>query len=258
MSDTFDNLKTERYVFCWKRNGGVEVPVRRRGMCALLVMATLSVVSCAGERESPPFVSSERLFEFTGRNVGPVTVPPLPSDRHESEAAPYGAITLSGGWSGAANVSLPGSVTCFEHNWADSVPAGHRQWAYEVHTSSFYEYDGGGEYPGRDFQLQVYVNEKPEPGQHGSAIMKFSDQSGQFVSFGGGDDKSIEIVSSPDRRRVALSWREGRHGPANNRRRPYCPHRSVARPSSADDLGFHGLLSMKMPAPKRSRDRHFS
>ena len=56
-----------------------------------------------GERESPPFVSSERLFEFTGRNVGPVTVPPLPSDRHESEAAPYGAITLSGGWSGAAS-----------------------------------------------------------------------------------------------------------------------------------------------------------
>ncbi|MCY4668845.1 MAG: hypothetical protein OXC29_12780, partial [Rhodococcus sp.] len=94
-------------------------------------MATLSVVSCAGERESPPFVSSERLFEFTGRNVGPLTVPPLPSDRHESEAAPYGAITLSGGWSGAANVSLPGSVTCFEHNWADSLPAGHRQWAYE-------------------------------------------------------------------------------------------------------------------------------
>ena len=190
----------------------------------------------------------------------PVTVPPLPSDRHESEAAPYGAITLSGGWSGAANVSLPGSVTCFEHNWADSLPAGHRQWAYEVHTSSFYEYDGGGEYPGRDFQLQVYVNEKPEPGQHGSAIMKFSDQSGQFVSFGGGgDDKSIEIVSSPDRRRVALSpWREGRHGPANNRRRPYCPHRSVVRPSSADDLGFHRPLGMKMPAPKRSRDRHFS
>ncbi len=205
VSDTSGNLETERYVFCWKRNGGVEVPVRRRGMCAVLVMATLSVVSCAGERESPPFVSSERLFEFTGRNVGPLTVPPLPSDRHESEAAPYGAITLSGGWSGAANVSLPGSVTCFEHNWADSLPAGHRQWAYEVHTSSFYEYDGGGEYPGRDFQLQVYVNEKPEPGQHGSAIMKFSDQSGQFVSFGGGDDKSVEIVSSPDRRRVALS-----------------------------------------------------
>lgn len=204
MSDTFDNLKTERYVFCWKRNGGVEVPVRRRGMCAVLVMATLSVVSCAGERESPPFVSSERLFEFTGRNVGPLTVPPLPSDRHESEAAPYGAITLSGGWSGAANVSLPGSVTCFEHNWADSLPAGHRQWAYEVHTSSFYEYDGGGEYPGRDFQLQVYVNEKPEPGQSGATMM-FSDQSGQFVSFGGGVDNSIEIVSSPDRRRVALS-----------------------------------------------------
>ena len=182
------------------------MPVRRRGMCALLVMATLSVVSCAGERESPPFVSSERLFEFTGRNVGPVTVPPLPSDRHESEAAPYGAITLSGGWSGAANVSLPGSVTCFEHNWADSLPAGHRQWALRgAHQFPFTSTKAAGEYPGRDFQLQVYVNEKPEPGQHGSAIMKFSDQSGQFVSFGGGDDKSIEIVSSPDRRRVALS-----------------------------------------------------
>ena len=216
------NLKTEQYVFCWKRNGGVEVPVRRRGMCALLVMATLSVVSCAGERESPPFVSSERLFEFTGRNVGPVTVPPLPSDRHESEAAPYGAITLSGGWSAQPMSRCPDPSRVSSHNWRIRWPAGHRQWAYEVHTSSFYEYDGGGEYPGRDFQLQVYVNEKPEPGQHGSAIMKFSDQSGQFVSFGGGDDKSIEIVSSPDRRRVALSLAGRAARPGDNRRRPYC------------------------------------
>ena len=181
------------------------MPVRRRGMCALLVMATLSVVSCAGERESPPFVSSERLFEFTGRNVGPVTVPPLPSDRHESEAAPYGATPCPVGGAAQPMSRCPDPSRVSSTTGRIRCPPVTASGPTRCTTSSFYEYDGGGEYPGRDFQLQVYVNEKPEPGQHGSAIMKFSDQSGQFVSFGGGDDKSIEIVSSPDRRRVALS-----------------------------------------------------
>ncbi|MGV0153062.1 hypothetical protein ACSW29_06970 [Rhodococcus sp. GB-02] len=177
------------------------MPVRRRGMCAVLVMAALSVVSCAGERESPPFVSSEERFAFTGRNpaAGPPNVPNLPA-----EDAPYGAIKLSGAWTGAAKVSVPGSVTCIESGSGDATPTGYRQWTYEVHTSSFYEYDGGGEYPGRDFHLYVMVNESPEQGRSG-AIVKFSDQSGEFVSFGISDDSPFEMTGSSDRTRLAIA-----------------------------------------------------
>ncbi|WP_127915008.1 hypothetical protein [Prescottella agglutinans] len=103
-------------------------------------------------------------------------------------------IRLAGAWPERVDLPSTRNAECLR------LPHTGDSREYTAKTSSFAEYDSGGEHPGRDFDLDVtafdretYPDETPSPP---FARILFSDPDGRHYTLGGVHGKNATIVAS--------------------------------------------------------------
>lgn len=99
-------------------------------------------------------------------------------------------------WAGGAVLPAEGTTTCRHVTY----PRGSGEyWEYEVATSDFADYDGGGELPGRDFAVRAALGIRSETEDRTDAVdIEFSGPGGSHHRLGGTREDGLSVSVSAD------------------------------------------------------------
>ncbi|WP_258195396.1 hypothetical protein [Rhodococcus sp. OK519] len=154
------------------------------------VMVAAAVTGCSSsEADSPDtgFVRQERGSAL---------------DLPDVDAVTGNRLELGISWAGAALLPAEGTTTC---RHVTDPRAGGEHWDYEVSTSDFADYDGGGEFPGRDFAVRAYLGTWTENGGRTDAVhIQFSGPGGSHHRMGGTREEGLSIAVSADHTALAF------------------------------------------------------
>lgn len=99
-------------------------------------------------------------------------------------------------WAGRAVLPTFGTTTCRHVTYPRTSE---ESWEYEVSTSDFTEYDGGGELPGRDFALRASLGIWTADGDRTDAVqIEFSGPGGSHHRLGGTREDGLSVAASDD------------------------------------------------------------
>ncbi|MGF7120624.1 hypothetical protein [Rhodococcus sp. AG1013] len=106
-------------------------------------------------------------------------------------------LELGVSWTGRVSLPQNGFTAC--HHYTDPL-AGGESWGYEVTTSDFTDYDGGGESPGQDFSIQASLNILFGDGDErtNAVSIAFSGPDGEHYRLGGTTGEGLRVAAGED------------------------------------------------------------
>ena len=114
----------------------------------------------------------------------------------DPDAVTDSRLELGISWAGRAVLPSFGTTTCRHVTYPRTSE---ESWEYEVSTSDFTEYDGGGELPGRDFAVQAVLGIRTEDGDPTDAVdIQFSGPGGSHHRLGGAREDGLSVAVSDD------------------------------------------------------------
>lgn len=113
------------------------------------------------------------------------------------DSATDSRLDLGISWDGGAVLPADGVTTCRHVTYARGDE---ESWEYAVSTSDFTDYDGGGEYPGRDFAVEATLGVWTADDTRTDAVrVSFSGPGGGHHRLGGTSDDGLSVSVSDDR-----------------------------------------------------------
>ncbi|WP_305091940.1 hypothetical protein [Prescottella sp. R16] len=109
-------------------------------------------------------------------------------------------LRVVGAWPERVTLPTAGTVDCTRH----SSDHGYGYRAFDARTSDFTEYDAGGERPGHDFDVSVYIpnadndTDNTDGSSSSHVMVQFSDPQGRFFRLTGSGTDDATITPSPD------------------------------------------------------------
>nr|MBM4731893.1 hypothetical protein [Prescottella equi] len=154
---------------------------------AVLVPAALVSTGCSSSDDGER-TSSEAGFtrQEGGRALD------LP-DPHTATAS---RLELGISWTGGAVLPAEGATTCRHVTYSRGSE---EYWEYEVESSDFADYDGGGELPGRDFAVRAALGIRSAEADRTDAVdIVFSGPGGSHHRLGGTREDGLSLAVSAD------------------------------------------------------------
>lgn len=155
-----------------------------------MLAATVVILVSTGCTSSDDDEITSREAGFTRQEGGRALNLPDP------DTATASRLELGISWAGGAVLPAEGATTC--RHVTDPQGSG-EHWEYEVATSDFADYDGGGELPGRDFAVRASLGIRTEDGDPTDAVdIQFSGPGGSHHRLGGAREDGLSIAVSDD------------------------------------------------------------